>query len=94
MTYAVRIRGPRAVVWMKRLRPLMGDRRRKQIDRAIASYAPDPRRVMDDAGAMEALRRLAAGESVKDVAERLGTSIWSIYDLRLGRSYTHLPRAV
>jgi hypothetical protein len=91
-TYAVRIRGPRAVVWMKRLRPLMGVRRGTQIDRAIASYAPDPRRVMDDTGATEALRRLAAGESVRNVAEHLGTSIWSIYDLRLGRTYAHLPR--
>jgi hypothetical protein len=92
MTYAVRVRGPRAVVWMKRLRPLMGERRRAQIDRAIASYAPDPRRVMNDSAATEALRRLADGESVKEVAERFGTSIWSIYDLRLGRTYAHLPR--
>jgi hypothetical protein len=91
-TYAVRIRGTRAVVWMKRLRPLMGARRREQIDRAIATYAPDPRRVMDDAGAAAALQWLARGESVKKVAERFGTSIWSIYDLRIGRTYAHLPR--
>ena len=93
-TYAVRLRGPRAVVWMRRLRSLMGTRRREQIDRAIASYAPDPRRVLDDTRAGEALRRLAAGESVKEVAERFGTSIWSIYDLRSGRTYAHLPRPV
>jgi len=70
----------------------MGTRRREQIDRAIASYEPDPRRVLDDRRALDALRRLAAGESVKQVAERFGTSIWSIYDLRLGRTYQHLPR--
>jgi hypothetical protein len=90
--YAVRVRGPRAVVWMRRLRKLMGTRRREQIDRAIASYAPDPRRVLDDTRAGEALRRLAAGDTVKQVAEDFGTSIWSIYDLRLGRTYQHLPR--
>ena len=77
---------------MKRLRSLMGTRRRAQIDRAIASYAPDPLRVLDDARALEALKRLAAGESVKEVAERFCTSIWSIYDLRLGRTYPHLKR--
>jgi hypothetical protein len=27
---------------------------------------------------------------VRQVAERFGTSIWSISDLRLGRSYAHL----
>ena len=77
---------------MKRLRPLMGARRGKQIERAIASYGPDPRRVLDDMRATDALRRLAEGDSVKQVAERFGTSIWSIYDLRLGRTYQHLPR--
>jgi hypothetical protein len=90
--YAVRISGQRAVLWMKRLRPLMGQRRREQIDRATATYAPDPRRVMDEERAGAALRGLAAGESVKEVAERFGTSIWSIYDLRSGRTYAHLPR--
>ena len=90
--YGVRVRGMRAVLWMQRLRPLMGARRQEQIDRAMASYEPDPRRVMDDTRAAAALRALAAGESVKQVAERFGTSIWSIYDLRLGRTYPHLKR--
>ena len=92
--YCVRVRGLRAVLWMKRLRPLMGTRRREQIDRAIASYAPDPRRLLSQQRAKEALVRLARGESVRDVAEQLGTSIWCIYDLRLGRTHTHLSRAV
>jgi hypothetical protein len=51
-TYAVRLRGPRAVV----------------------------------------LTMLAAGGSIKEVAERFRTSIWTMYDLRGGRSYRHLPR--
>jgi hypothetical protein len=92
--YCTRVRGARAVLWMKRLRPLMGSRRREQIDRAMASYAPDPRRLLSEARAGEALRRLAHGESVKQVAERLGTSVWCIYDLRLGRTHRHLSRAI
>jgi hypothetical protein len=90
--YAVRLRGARAVVWMKRLRPLMGMRRSEQIDRAMASYQPDPRRLLSELRAAEALRRLANGESVRQVAEAMGTSIWCIYDLRLGRTHKHLPR--
>jgi transposase len=70
----------------------MGRRRRQQIDRAIASYGPDPRRLLTDERATEALARLARGESVRQVAERFGASIWCIYDLRLGRTHGHLAR--
>ena len=90
--YCVRVRGARAVQWMERLRPLMGSRRQQQIDRAVASHGPDPRRLLDDQKAAEALARLAAGESVRQVAERFGTSIWCIYDLRLGRTHANVPR--
>jgi len=75
---------------MERLRPLMGERRKAQIDRAVASHGPDPRRLLDDERATEALFRLASGESVREVAERFGTSIWCMYDLRLGRTHMHL----
>jgi hypothetical protein len=90
--YSTRVRGSRAVLWMERLRPLMGKRRQQQIDRAVQSYGPDPRRLLTDDGATEALARLARGESVRQVAERFGTSIWCIYDLRLGRTHAHLAR--
>jgi hypothetical protein len=78
---------------MRRLRPLMGYRRQQQIDRAVASYAPDPTRLLDDARAAEALTRMARGGSVREVAEHFGTSIWCMYDLRSGRTHRHLPRA-
>jgi hypothetical protein len=90
--YSARVRGFPAVLWMKRLRPLMGARRREQIDRAVASHGPDPRQLLNGERATEALARLARGESVRQVAERFGTSIWCIYDLRLGRTHAHLPR--
>jgi hypothetical protein len=90
--YSVRVRGAPAVLWMQRLRPLMGGRRQAQIDRAIASYAPDPTRLLNDERATEALARLSNGESVRSVAERFGTSIWCIYDLRVGRTHSHLTR--
>jgi hypothetical protein len=92
-TYVVRARGAKAVAWMTRLRPLMGERRREQIDRALACYAPRSSAVLTDATARAALRALADGETVKVVASRFGVSIWCIYDLRLGRTFKHLPRA-
>lgn len=39
-TYSAKISGNRARPWMIRLRPLMGRRRRKAIDRALASWIP------------------------------------------------------
>jgi hypothetical protein len=98
-SYQVRVRGGSAVRWTAitgmrgLLRPLMGSRRRAQIDRALACYAPRPVALLDDATARAALEELAAGAKVKTVAARLGVSIWCIYDLRLGRTFKHLERA-
>lgn len=91
-TYMVRITGSKAVAWMTALKPLMGRRRRVQIDRALASYDPKQIALLDDSGARQALRMLASGSSVREVAEQFGTSVWCIYDLRGGRTHKHLPR--
>lgn len=91
-SYQVRVRGGSAVRWMTLLRPLMGSRRQRQIDRALACYAPRPVALLDDATARAALEELAAGVKVKTVAARLGVSVWCIYDLRLGRTFKHLER--
>ncbi len=90
VSFMATIRGANAVEWMLALRPHLGRRRQAQVDRAVASYVPPARRVLDDGGAATALGWLAEGQSVREVAERLGTSIWTIYDLRLGRTYRHL----
>jgi len=39
-TFVVRVTGAKAAAWMTALRPLMGQRRRGQIDRALASTNP------------------------------------------------------
>jgi hypothetical protein len=74
------------------LRPLMGTRRRAQIDRALACYAPRSVALLDDDAANAALHALAAGATVKEVAARFGVSVWCVYDLRLGRTFKHLDR--
>ncbi len=90
--FLVRITGAKAVAWMTALRPLMGERRRAQIDRAVASHAPTPTARLDEATARQALNLLATGSTVREVAERFGTSIWCIYDLRLGRTHKQITR--
>lgn len=92
-TYQLRLVGSCAVAWMTALRPLMGRRRQQQIDDALASYAPCDRTLLDHARATEAVALLAAGVSVSDVATRFGTTVWCIYDLRLGRTHKGIDRS-
>jgi hypothetical protein len=91
-TFITRATGAKAVAWMHALHPLMGNRRRQQIDEAMASYAPRSAALLDDDTARRALSLLACGASVRDVAAEFGTSVWCIYDLRGGRTYKHLQR--
>lgn len=92
-SYAIRVRGAAAVEWMTALRPLLGTRRKAQIDRAIATYENHSNRRLDDAAASKALELLAGGSSVREVAERFGVTAWCIYDLRLGRTHKHISRS-
>jgi hypothetical protein len=92
-TFMVRVTGAKAVAWMTALHPLMGQRRREQIDRALASYEPRTSTLLDDRSAREALARLRSGSSVREVAAHYGVSVWCIYDLRSGRTHKHLPRS-
>lgn len=91
-SYTARVRGSRAVAWMHVLRPHLGARRRAQVDGAIASYECRSRRLLDDDAAREALLLLKNGLAVREVAESFSTSVWCIYDLRLGRTHRHLAR--
>jgi hypothetical protein len=92
VSYSLRMKGSRAVEWMNALRPLLGERRQRQIDRAIASYAPRSNQRLDETAARAALQMLADGRSVNAVAEYFEVTHWCIYDLRLGRTHKHLPR--
>lgn len=91
-SYSIRLKGSRAVEWMRALRPLLGERRQRQIDRAIASYAPRSNQRLDESRALAALDMLAAGRSVVFVAKTFDVTTWCIYDLRAGRTHKHLPR--
>ena len=81
-TYMVHLRGKRAVEMMKELRPIMGQRRQAQIDKAIASYKPHPRFLSDDAVA-DIKRRLKAGEKGNVLARKYGVCHTSISKIKL-----------
>ena len=78
-TFAAQLRGRRAVDLMKRLRPLMGSRRKQQIDAALAGYDPIPsdRRRLTLPRAAE-LRWLHRVYSLRQLGLMLGCSYTTI----------------
>jgi hypothetical protein len=85
-SYFAHLQGQRAVRLMLELRPLMGERRKAQIDAAVATWAPRPSRISREQG--EAIvGEFRAGRSAKSLAEAYGISKWSVYALHQGRYF-------
>lgn len=85
-TYAVHLRGSRAIEWMKLLQPLMGDRRKEKIDRVINSFYLRPKGILTNKDVDEIINLKIAGMSVKDIAKRYPVTKWRIYQLVRGFS--------
>jgi hypothetical protein len=92
-TYQVKVTGGPAVGWMLHLHPLMGERRQRQIERALRCYEPLTTRILSDADVAVAIAMLAAGRTVREVAEHFVVSIWCVYDLKLGRTHKDADRS-
>jgi len=76
-TFRIAVRGAPAIELMKALRPLMGKRRKMQIDRAIARYSPQPDNPVNRRykwPSMKALRRMHQTMSLRDIAKVIGCS--------------------
>lgn len=80
--FVLQLRGSRAIEAMKILRPLMGERRKLQIDKAIQSHTPFEPGKTTPAQREEAVRRLNAGESAKSLGLEFGVTHWAIYRMR------------
>jgi hypothetical protein len=77
--YFTRVRCSRAVALMNLLHPLMGQRRREQIERALASYTPHITRKLSDDQVREILSIPAdKRESPEALARKYGVSRWTI----------------
>jgi hypothetical protein len=83
--YVTKITGQNAVRWMKLLYPLMGQRRREQIDKALAGYKGDARYVLPQEQVEELKRRLQNGEHVITLAKEFGVSKSYAYYIKSGR---------
>lgn len=72
-SYRVQLGSSRAVALMRELRPLMGIRRKQQIDRALSGYRlPNPARRITIKEILTIREEIATGKSVKQVAKERG----------------------
>ena len=81
-SFTVKKNGLGAVDWMLKLKPLMGKRRRAQIDKAIASCEVRPKRALNAEQQKEIRERMANGESYLVLVEEFGVNHRTIYNVR------------
>jgi hypothetical protein len=85
-SFVAQLRGARAVDLMRELRPLMGTRRKAQIDSAVAGYVgPRLDRKINRQQAREILDRFLGGERAAEIAKEFGVSTRLVYAIREGR---------
>jgi hypothetical protein len=97
--YYLSLKGGRAVAIMRLLRPLMGQRRQAQIDKAVACFGL-PRSfkrgeqangaILNEVAVLEIYRRARSGESHKDLATDYGVSKGTIDGIATGRAWAWL----
>lgn len=72
VSYQLTVNGQRAVDLMMRIRPMMGERRREQIDAAVSGWAP--RKIKNAPRDKEILSRRQAGESYSAIGRAMELS--------------------
>ncbi len=90
-TFRVRLTGGSAVAAMRAVYPLLGNRRRQQIDTALACYVQKSRggqnKKITAEQAAEIRERRDLGESAQLIADDYGVTKWNVYAIAQGRSW-------
>ena len=83
-TYIVTVRGKTAVNLMNEIKPLMGERRKQQIEKAISCWSPKKLKVTFEQA--ENIREAYKyGASTKDLGKEYGVTHWYIYHILKGK---------
>ena len=83
-SYYVHLRGKPAAALMKQLLPFMGERRQRQIERALASYDPHSRRKLDPEQIAASKANLTEGHKHSDPARQYGVDRSTISHIKAG----------
>lgn len=82
--YYVHLRGKPAVALMEQLLPFMGERRQRQIERALATYNPHLQRKLDPQQIATIKAKLAEGYKHSDLAKQYGVDRSTISHIKAG----------
>jgi hypothetical protein len=89
--HSVKTVGKKAVDLMRLLRPLMGIRRQKQIDAALATYTTyvprSPRRKLDAQGIANVVMLANSGLPQREIGDAMGICHSSVSRILAGRTY-------
>lgn len=93
--YSTCVRGKRAIAIMQQLYPLMGMRRRAQIERAIMSYHPMWHEPKSHVGLtheqiLEIYKRAATGDPCKSIAADFDVTYKTVWDIKHGKAWAWL----
>jgi DNA-binding NarL/FixJ family response regulator len=96
--FLTRLRGMVSADFMRELYPLMSERRKKQIDHALANHVYKADRKgsnnsfvkLNEEKVREIKRQLAQGETVRAIAERFNIGQSTVRDIRYGKTWGHV----
>ena len=97
-TWLTQSKGASAYFLMEMLQPLMGTRRREQIQSVLAGYRYVPNHVgsnnesakLDELQVRQIKRRLARGETAKSIAKDYSVTHYAIWAIRSGKTWSHV----
>lgn len=93
-TYQIQVRGESAIELMRLLKPIMGKRRSRQIEDAIASYnenyGTESRSDYSEEKVRRAWKLIQNGEPLVDVSKKLSMKYQFVRDLNTGRTWTSI----
>ena len=96
--YLCRLRGKRAFQMMQLFYPLMGQRRQQQIVYACEHFVyrtdnkgtNNTRAKLTETDVVEIKRRIATGETAKEIAPDFGVTHYTIWGIRSGKTWKHV----
>lgn len=93
-TYQIEVRGQSAIELMRLLKPIMGARRSRQIEDALAShnenYGTESRSDYSEERVRRAWELIQNGERLIDVSKKLNMKYQFVRDLNAGRTWTSI----
>lgn len=91
------VKGRPAVILMNKLKPLMGERRRKQIEKALSSYDPfyinKARSKLNETQVQEIYQRAYNNEPHKNIADDFQIDRSTVSGIKIGKSWRFLTGA-